>query len=96
MQLWFLALKASGTSSEAALRVRPQPLDHARVVVAVRQVVIQGGKQCFWHVFFHSKEGLSIEVEMLDVAPIVGRGIHGEARRHRTEIRSGLISRMIS
>ena len=53
-------------------------------------------KQCFWHVFFHSKEGLSIEVEMLDVAPIVGRGIHGEARRHRTEIRSGLISRMIS
>ena len=40
--LAFLILEAAYTTLESILRIGPQPLDHARIVVAVRQVMVQG------------------------------------------------------
>src|SRR5215469_4085643 len=37
-----LILEAAGAASESALRVLPHPFDYTRVVVAVREVVIEG------------------------------------------------------
>ncbi len=42
--LAFLILEAANPTLESILRVGPQPLDHSRIVVAVRQVMVQGGE----------------------------------------------------
>src|SRR6185437_12041258 len=80
----FSVLKASCTASEAALRIRPQPLDHAGVVVAVGEIVIQRGETMLLAGPLHIGKCLSIEVEMLDVAPVVGSRIHGETGSNGT------------
>jgi hypothetical protein len=37
-------LETAYTALKSVLGVRPQPFDHTGIVVAVRQVVVQGGK----------------------------------------------------
>ncbi len=78
-----LVLKAAGAASEASDSVGPQPLKHSRVVVAVRQVVVEGREAVALAGVLHLLELLCIEFWHVDVAPIVRRGIHGETRSHR-------------
>jgi hypothetical protein len=64
---------------EAADRVGPQPLDNSRVVVALRQVVVEGREAVAVARVLHLLKLLLVELRRVDVAPIAGRGIHGKA-----------------
>src|SRR5260370_21579236 len=63
-------------------RVEPEPLDHTGVVVAVREIVIQSRKTMPLAGRFHLGKLRVIELWAIDVSPVVGRGVHREARRH--------------
>src|SRR5579883_3101822 len=60
--------------------IGPDELDDARVVVAIRKVVVQGRKAVPLARLFHGRELLRVETVAFDVAPIIRRGVHRKAR----------------
>jgi hypothetical protein len=58
-------------------------LDHALVVVAPAKNVIQRGKAVRLAAFFLMVELFGVELVVADNAPVIARGVHGEARRQR-------------
>lgn len=60
-------------------QIRPHELDHPSIVVAVRQIVIQGRKTMLLAGFLHAGELAVIEFVVIDASPIVGRRVHREA-----------------
>src|ERR1700680_2996104 len=78
-----LILKAVRVAATEAVGDRqvPQELDDARVVIAISQVVVERGEAVALAGGFHVREPLADEIRFIDVAPVVGRRIHREARR---------------
>src|SRR5437879_9614267 len=72
-----------GAAAEVVLhRKAPQPLDDARIVIAIGQIMIQRGEAVMLASLLHVRELLGIEMKLIDIAPVVGCGIHGEAWCH--------------
>src|SRR6267143_4423743 len=69
---------------ETRFRVSQDPPDHASVVVHVADDVIQRGEAMQFALLLHFAELMFIELRLSDDAPVVSRGVHGEARRERT------------
>src|SRR5580692_12380109 len=62
----------------------PYPSDHARIVVAVAQIVVERGEAVTLAGVFHLFELLLVELRVVDISPIEGRWVHGEAGCDRT------------
>src|SRR4029077_11621010 len=62
-------------------KVRPNEFDDTGVVIAIRQVVVERGEAVLLTGLFHLRQVRGVELVPADVAPIVGRGIHGETGR---------------
>src|SRR5262245_5725104 len=63
-------------------QVCPNKLDDAGVVVAVCEVVIERGEAMLLAGFLHAGQLLGFKFMAIDVSPIEGRRIHGEAGGH--------------
>lgn len=63
--------EAARTSPESAFRLLPQPFDHARVVVAVTEVMVECGEAVLLASVFHVVQ-LPVKLGHLDVSPVVG------------------------
>ena len=74
--------KAADSAAEPAFYVLPHPLDYSRVVVAVGEITVQRGKAVLLAGLLHSVELVAVKCELVDIAPIVGGGIHGETWRN--------------
>src|SRR6266478_7648161 len=61
----------------------PHPLDHAGVVIAVSEVVVQGGEAVTLTSVLHLLQLSLLELRMVDVAPVKGRRVHRETGRNR-------------
>ena len=59
----------------------PNKLDHARIVVAIRQIMIERREAMALAGLLHVLELLTIEMEFVDIAPVVGGRIHGKTGR---------------
>src|ERR1700722_13239955 len=75
--------ETTGDALEAVLRLLPQPLHHARDVVAIRDVIAESGKAVRLAAVFHFGKLLRVELLFADAAPIVFRVVHRETRRDR-------------
>ena len=65
-------------------RLLEQPLNHARVVVAEADDVVQRREAVRLARLLHLVQRTGLELVVLDRAPVVMRAIHGEARRQRS------------
>src|SRR5579863_1778684 len=61
----------------------PYPSDHARIVVAVAQIVVERGEAVSLTGVFHLLELPLVELRVVDISPIEGRWVHREARSNR-------------
>src|SRR6266850_4560985 len=76
-------LDGSLRGREARLRVPQYPPDHASVVIHVADDVVQCGEAMQLALLLHLAELMLIELRLSDNAPVVSRGVHGEAGRQR-------------
>lgn len=76
--------KAANAALEPAFCVFPHPLDHSRVIVAISEIMVERGEAVLLASLLHSVQLVAVKCELVDIAPIVGRGIHREAGRHST------------
>src|SRR6201997_1716673 len=76
--------KTADPAAEPAFYVFPHPLDHSRVVVAVSEIMVQRGEAVLLAGLLHSVQLITVKCELVDIAPIEGGGIHGEAWCHST------------
>src|ERR1019366_3750644 len=60
------------------LGLREQPANHALIVVAKGQDVVQGGEAALLALFLHVFQLLTFELVVLNRAPIITRRVHGE------------------
>src|ERR1700760_3713780 len=73
--------EAAGTALETVFRLLPDPPDDALIVVAIAEVVVEGGEAVLLACLLHVLELVDVEVPAVDVAPVIARGVHGEAGR---------------
>src|ERR1700758_4482207 len=59
----------------------PQELDDSRVVIAIRQIVIECGEAVLLAGLLHLLELPALEIRLIDIAPVVSGRVHGEAWR---------------
>src|SRR5262249_17382433 len=71
------------TSSAAIHAVRdqvgPDELEDPRIVVAVRQIVVQGREAVLLASLLHRRKLAAIELVLIDVSPVITGTVHGEA-----------------
>src|SRR5581483_4007427 len=83
---WQLALVFETSSATLQLignHLLPNPLDDARVVIAIAEVVVEGREAMSLACGLHLLQLLLIKFWIVDVSPIETRGIHRKARRDR-------------
>jgi hypothetical protein len=73
---------ASTTSQSIPNKLRPNEFDDARVVIAIRKVVIQGRETMPLARLFHLSQLAVVKLGIIDVAPVEWRSIHRETWRH--------------
>src|SRR5215471_681662 len=82
--LWGLRVaEIAFDSAEPVFRLPEQPLDHALVVVAPGKDVVQRREAALLALLLHFFQLRGVELVILNGAPVVSRGVHGEARRER-------------
>ena len=64
--------------------VGPHKLDHARVVVAIGEIVVKRGEAVLLARLLHAGQLCGIKLMLVDISPIVPRGVRRETRGHGT------------
>src|SRR5437588_12245314 len=70
-------------AAEAVYRLARDPFQHALGVVAVGEYVVACRETVLRALLLHLVELLTVELRVLNRAPVVRRGVHGEAGRER-------------
>src|SRR6185437_1361974 len=75
----WLILEAPGAGAKAIPRLFPHPLQDPGIVVAICQIVVEGGETMTLAGLLHLPQLTGFKLGRVNISPVVTGGIHGEA-----------------